>query len=249
MRIEVLAGNTCDALFNSVANTDFIRLSCKKRNSWQMMKARFEEGDLDRGIRISKPVVTYGPTKVSSSKMAISFRLRHKKLIFQSYFDRNILTWPEQIIQTRRKLFERQHPPEHVTVQFWKTHDPSEIIHARLQDMSAGGLRVIAQGSNYEKGNYVCSIGVKNPLRLDAIIKSINHQQNYCTISFQFVGVDFDPIKQLNRIDKVLNRWNHDRGRCPAPVASSINQFQFCETSLSQHAVKSLATPRLAAKL
>jgi len=216
MRTEILLGKALDKILSeSIEQERIIELNREPTPfCWQIAKAHMLSGSPDEGIQISKPIVKYGNPHIHFDEMSINFRFRHNKFIFQSnYNDPGMISWPSEIIQARRKLYTREIPPTNTIVRFWKSGTNNQRpIYATLQDLSCSGMGVITRRGEYE-GRYICSIDLEQPLIFDAIVRTTEPNKHQSAIGFQFVRIDLDPVKHLNRIGRVLAKWKRQNGQ------------------------------------
>lgn len=205
-----LVPNFDGILSYAIAKKQPLSFSLKSPEDWQLFKSQFSDGDPSWGIRMNEPALCYGPDAGYSGSVAVSFRHGHKKMIFQTQTRKNTLIWPNRMVQVKRRIFQRQCPPGTTVVRFWKEKEPHKIFYGQVENISAAGLAASTRDV-HNKGSYICAIPTKPPLVLEAIlIKNIEHKKRV-TVSFQFIGVDSDPLTHLNRIGKVLGQWNRSR--------------------------------------
>ncbi|MHA2279544.1 MAG: hypothetical protein ACXAC5_01445 [Promethearchaeota archaeon] len=221
MQAQPLSNYDRDELLSHAVDTGkHLSFSIKSPEGWQLFKSRFVNtacGTACGNIKIEEPTLLYGSNMRCTGPVAVSFRRGHKKMIFQTQIDGNTLAWPDQVVQVQRRMFERQRPPEPITVRFWKANesfDSRQVFYAQLEDISGGGLAASAK-NDHEEHHYTCAIQTNPVLVLDAILKHTKPCNERVIISFQFVGVDFDPINQLNRIGTVMRKWNRRKERKP----------------------------------
>lgn len=197
-------------LIYSVHSASPIVLTTKTEKGWNLYKSQFKSSQPMQNIVCEPPQLRFGSAEMPGGKVAVSFRLGHKKILFRSSCLGDTLTWPSKMTMLQRTAYERVAPSQYITVRFWK-HDDGEnrtVYYAQLVDLSAGGMQV-SMTKPCEQACYTCSIDAEKPVRVDAILRKSEPQNERLIVSFQFVGLEFsdEGQKTLRHLSRLTRRY------------------------------------------
>ncbi|MEK6797858.1 MAG: PilZ domain-containing protein [Planctomycetota bacterium] len=172
-----------------------------------------------------------------------TFRLGHKKCMFCSEVrgaERNgdsariELSWPNELQQLQRRVFERAVPPQGtvIAVRYWPENSantgPSEartVRHGQLEDLSCGGMRLqAADPADLALGcTYRCSFAPrpgKPAIVVDAILRhrqAADSGRGRVSLGFQFVGLETEPggLRTLERLARLVSHLHRAHSRHP----------------------------------
>lgn len=144
-----------------------ITVTVRIGDGWRNFRSRIISGTRASGrIHVEPPVDSDDQAPPDAAKIepwTVGFRLGHKKFSFTSSVigeksggdggATTVIAWPESLVQMRRRSFQRASPPKGsiIAVRFWRTNtapDAREMHYAELENLSAGGLRLNAGGSD-----------------------------------------------------------------------------------------------------
>lgn len=204
--LTVTRCNIDEILSSAIREGARVNITRKTQNGWQLLKSKFQGISLD-GIEIAPPITTYGEDQELCGNIGISFRKGHQKLIFKTQCSKNTLTRPIRMIQVGRVLYKKQIPNQSETVRFWKEEQTTRNIHyGELVDISGGGLSVKTP-QPHPPGQYICAVDVEPNIAILSLLKRCEPENNRHLLSFQFLGIDFDPEEQLRRIHKICRKF------------------------------------------
>ena len=207
---------------------------------WRAFKGQFQM-PLDRGRTFAALMEDAGdesgPTLKPGETVGVSFRVGHKKCMFSTtlksienlHGERQFhFTWPTQMQQLQRRVYERITPPAGhvVAVRFWRADtdnqpDKREVKHGQLEDLSAGGMRIkVASVIDVETDTaYQCVFAPRGgapPVMIEATLRHREAgEQGRISLGFQFIGLETSPEGQkvLDRLARIVGQYQRSKPR------------------------------------
>jgi hypothetical protein len=190
---------------------------------WATFKSRFCRGDQNgQGLMIDTSAETIADAARRlqvGEKVGVTFRRGHKKCMFASVVLRSAnrvaeatngleIRWPNMLQELQRRVYHRAVPHgKRILVRMWKggvaaraSADASScgIMTGFMEDISAGGMRVVSTEANPEtfvtNESVGCSFAPRQrgePLVLDAVFRHVQlTDRGAAMIGLQFVGLE-----------------------------------------------------------
>lgn len=240
---QVLARLQQDRVLNeSAQHQRFAVLTHQTPGGWRSIKGKFAPGEHGSGIHFLVPWPGGNcrmPLPEPGDSIGCTFRVGHKKCMFESTVDRTrrndadgsiVLRWPSQLHQLQRRVFERSAPPSGtiIAVRFWHARpgeqvdsQERDVRHGQLLDLSAGGMRIqVSRPEEIEDGAlYCCTFSAKQgkpPFLVDALLRhreAVEH--NRASLGFQFIGLDAtaDGRRTLDRLARLVSYFQRATAR------------------------------------
>jgi len=203
---KVNAFNARSLIEQAIKNKSKFFLYQKKSNGWQSMKIDpiFEIGEK---IKFDKTTHVCGNGSINGSVFA-SFRLNHKKNVFQTVLEGNSIHYPTSDIYIfPQRLFKKHQIKSGViSVKFWEESNPHDVHYGQVIDISASAIKILTP-FECQDDYYVCVINSDPVIVNDAVYKRKELKNGRFETVFQLFGTETD-IDKMKKINQVLNKLN-----------------------------------------
>lgn len=237
-----------DVLVEAAERRVQIVLSHRLDNVWTTHKSRVLQADAaNRCLVIEQPGVAPGqapPELAPGERIGLTFRRGHKKCMcsvavvrlgtFELTDAQTVpavyADWPENLQEIQRRVYYRAAVPagRRIEASMWdgglverKTADLQHVPHhtGLLQDVSAGGCRVLVEGSRNPQFEAGDTVGIQfqpdprsAPLLLEAMFRHLEElPHGKLSLGFQFMGLEMTPegralLQMLSRVVSIFLR-------------------------------------------
>jgi hypothetical protein len=237
--MQIIDGQHVDRIMvDSIRRRLRALLTSKGPHGWRAHTSQLTLGSKDSGtigcVVQSPKTASDSPLPALGETIGVAFRVGRKKCMFSAVL-RNVnhgpdgtlftLTWPTELGQLQRRVYERVSPPRGsvISVRFWHeglqapSPETRDVRHGQLEDLSAGGMRIKAsdQAKVDIGGIYKCVFaphpGVA-PLVLDATL--CHHEtmdDGRAFLGFHFLGYEMttEGRQLLARVAEAVSSYHN----------------------------------------